>query len=99
MCRFCLIIHKYCVSLHRKQINQLVYCTKVVINMETKAIQIRKSKNITDILRGMDVGEIISIKGRNDSVKQIALRLKKEGMRFSTSVKGMSNGIKIERVE
>lgn len=99
MCRFCLIIHKYCVSLHRKQINQLVYCTKVVINMETKAIQIRKSKNITDILRGMDVGEIISIKGRKDSVKQIASRLRSEGMKFSTSVKGISNGVKIERVE
>lgn len=67
--------------------------------METKTIRIRKSKNITDILRGMEVGEVIFIKGRNDSVKQIAFRLKKEGMRFSTSVKGMSNGIKIERVQ
>ena len=67
--------------------------------MDIRAIQIRKNKRITDILRGMDVGEIISIKGRNDSVKQIAFRLKKEGMRFSTSVKGMSNGIKIERVK
>ena len=67
--------------------------------MDTRAIQIRKNKNITDILRGMDVGEIISIKGRRDSVKQIASRLKNEGMRFSTSVKGISNGVKIERVE
>ena len=67
--------------------------------METKAIRIRKSKNITDILRGMDVGETISIKGPRDSVKQIAYRLGKEGMKFSTSVKGISNGIKIERVQ
>ena len=66
--------------------------------MGTKAIQIRKSKNITDILRGMDVGEIIAIKGSRDSAKQIAYRLSKEGMKFSTSVKGITNGIKIERV-
>lgn len=67
--------------------------------MGTKAIQIRKSKNITDILRGMDVGEIISIKGSRDSAKNIAYRLGKDGMKFRTSVKGISNGIKIERVE
>lgn len=67
--------------------------------MDIRAIQIRKNKRITDILRGMDVGEIISIKGSKDSVKQIAYRLGKEGMRFSTSVKGINNGIKIERVE
>lgn len=85
--------------MHRKQINQLVYCTKVVINMETKTIRIRKSKNITEILRGMAVGEVISIKWQRDSVKQIANRLKNEGMKFSTSVKGISNGVKIERVE
>ena len=62
-------------------------------------IQIRKNRKITDILRGMDVGEVISIKGSKDSVKQIAYRLGKEGMRFRTSVKGINNGIKIERVE
>lgn len=67
--------------------------------METKTIRIRKNKNITDILRGMDVGEVISIKGNRDSVKQIASRLKGEGMKFSASVKGISNGVKIERVE
>lgn len=67
--------------------------------MDARTIRIRKSKNITEILRGMAVGEVISIKWQRDSVKQIANRLKNEGMKFSTSVKGISNGIKIERVE
>lgn len=67
--------------------------------MDIRAIQIRKSKKITDILRGMDVGEVISIKGSKDSVRQIACRLGKDGMKFCTSTKGINNGIKIERVE
>lgn len=66
--------------------------------MDIRAIQIRKSKKITDILRGMDVGEVISIKGSKDSVKQIASRLKKEGLIFTTSAKDIKNGLKIERV-
>lgn len=67
--------------------------------MDIRAIQIRKNRKITDILRGMDVGEVISFNGSRDSVKQIASRLRKEGLRFSTSVKDMKNGLKVERVE
>lgn len=67
--------------------------------MDIRAIQIRKNKKITDILRGMDVGEVIFIKGSKDSVKQIASRLKKEGLIFSTSAKDIKNGLKIERIE
>lgn len=79
-----------------KSTNQ--FTAKLEINTDMTTIQIRKNRKITDILRGMDVGEVISIKGSKDSVKQIASRLKKEGLIFTTSAKDIKNGLKIERV-
>ena len=73
-----------------------MFTAKIRIKME---VRIRKKRNITDMLRNLPVGESIVFKGAVDSPKQIASRLAKdEGLRFTTSKKGFTNSIKIERI-
>ena len=64
-----------------------------------KTIQIRKNKKITDALRGIAVGESMVFKGAGDSVRTIAYRMGKEGYKFSITKRGITNGLKIERVQ
>lgn len=63
-----------------------------------KAIQIRRNRKITDVLRDMNVGESVVLKGAGDSVKTIAYRMGKEGFKFSITKKGVTNGLRVERV-
>ena len=61
-------------------------------------VSIRRNKKVTQILRNLPVGESVVLKGTTESARQMASRLSREGFRFRTSVKGITNGIKIERV-
>ena len=79
-------------------VNKLInmFTAKLRIKME---VRIRKNRNITDTLRNLPIGESVVFKGATDSLRQIASRLaKEEGLRFTTSKKGFTNSIKIERI-
>lgn len=62
-------------------------------------IQIRRNKKVTDVLRNLPVGESVVLKGTTESARNMASRLSRERPKFTTTSKGITNGIKVERVQ
>jgi hypothetical protein len=62
---------------------------------------IRKNKNLSEMIRDMIVGESITLRNSNRlSVMSICSRIGKSKNRtYTTTVKGLRNAVKVERVK